>query len=128
LAQPGGKTHTVWLSEQAMDVLSRCEHQSRYVFSKRNKRRAFDQGMKKAGISDFCWHDLRHTHATWLRQAGAALEVVQRSLGHADITTTQRYAHVADSELQEALRSVPSIGTSTAKIVRIKPLKNKQGI
>ena len=124
----GGKSHTVWLSEQAMDVLGRCERKGRYVFSKKNKRRAFDQGMRKAGISDFCWHDLRHTHATWLRQTGAPLEVVQRSLGHADIATTQRYAHVADSELQEALRSLPSIGTSNAKIVSINTLKNKKSL
>lgn len=119
----GGRSHTVWLSEQAMDLLGRCERRGRYVFSKRNKRRAFEEALVKAGIDDFCWHDLRHTHATWLRQAGVALEVVQRSLGHADLATTQRYAHVADSELRDALRQLPSIGTTTAKIVSIKAKK-----
>jgi integrase len=122
----GGKSHTVWLSEQAMDVLVRCERKGRYVFTKTNKRRYFDQALKKTGITDFCWHDLRHTHATWLRQAGAPLEIVQRSLGHADLSTTQRYAHVADSELQEALRALPSIGTSNAKVVSINSLKSRQ--
>jgi len=124
----GGKRHTVWLSEQALDVLDRCSRRGRYVFSKKNKRRAFEGGLKKAGIDDFCWHDLRHTHATWLRQAGVPLEIVQRSLGHADLQTTQRYAHVDDRELQDALRKIPSIGTSTAKIVSIKAKKiNKIG-
>jgi integrase len=123
----GNKTHTVWLSEQAMDVLGRCERRGRYVFDKKNKRRAFEQALKKAGISDFCWHDLRHTFATWLRQAGAPLEIVQRACGHADLQTTQRYAHVADHELQEALRRLPSLAPGNAKIVSIKSLKSRQG-
>jgi integrase len=126
--EKGGKKHTVWLSEQALDVLDRASRRGRYVFSKTNKRRAFDAALAKAGIDDFCWHDLRHTHATWLRQAGVPVEVVQRSLGHADIATTMRYAHVDDRELQEALRKLPSIGTSTPKIVSIKSKKiNKFG-
>lgn len=58
--------------------------------------------LRRAGIKDFRWHDLRHTAATWLRQNGVALEVVQKFLGHADIRTTQRYAHVEREELRTA--------------------------
>jgi integrase len=43
-------------------------------------------------------HDLRHTYASWLRQAGVDLEEVQRLLGHASITTTQRYSHLGASQ------------------------------
>ena len=60
------------------------------------------------------------THATWLRQRAAKLDVVQRSLGHASVTTTQRYAHVDDGELRAALRGLPAFGTSTTNVVRIK--------
>lgn len=115
----GGRRHTVWLSEQAMDVLSRCERRGRYVFDKRNARKAFEAAVKKSGLVDFRWHDLRHTAATWLRQAGTPVEVVQRILGHADIETTMRYAHVVDSEVQEAMRNLPTIGRE-AKIVSIR--------
>lgn len=48
------------------------------------------------GRDDVRVHDLRHTHASWLVQAGVPLYEVQRVLGHASITTTQRYAHLAD--------------------------------
>lgn len=119
----GGRRHTVWLSEQAMDVLSRCERRGRYVFDRRNARKAFEAGVKKTGLRDFRWHDLRHTAATWARQAGTPIEVVQRILGHADIETTMRYAHVADNEVQEAMRNIPRLGTNSAKIVRLIPLK-----
>jgi integrase len=121
----GGRRHTVWLSEQAMNVLARCERRGRYVFDGRNARKNFEAAVKKSGLLDFRWHDLRHTAATWARQAGTPVEVVQRILGHADIETTMRYAHVVDSEVQEAMRNLPTISTNTQKIVRFTALKNK---
>lgn len=48
-----------------------------------------------AGVPRFRVHDLRHTYASWLVQAGVPLYEVQRVLGHSSITTTQRYAHLA---------------------------------
>jgi integrase len=122
----GGKQHTVWLSPQALDVLARVERSGDFVFSDRNKRRHFEQALKKAEIQDFCWHDLRHCHATWLRQSGAPLEVVQRSLGHAHISTTAIYAHVADPELVDALRRLPSISPSETLVVGINLLKDQK--
>ena len=121
----GGRTHTVWLTEQAMDLLGRLARRGRYVFDRRGMRRAFAKALAKTGLHDFCWHDLRHTHATWLRQSGAPVEVVQRSLGHADIATTMRYAHVDDTELQDALRKLPSLAAITPKIVSIKSRKSQ---
>lgn len=43
------------------------------------------------GIPDLAPHDLRRTHARLAREAGAPLEVIQHSLGHASVTTTERY-------------------------------------
>jgi integrase len=122
----GGKDHVVWLSANAMDVLARVESRDGYVFDPRNLRRAFEGALKRASIADFRWHDLRHVHATWLRQAGVPLEVVQRSLGHADISTTMIYAHVDDAELREALQRLPSIAPSPARIVGINALKDRK--
>lgn len=113
----GGRRHKVWLSEQAMDVLARCPRRGRYVFDARNARKNFEAAVEKSGLTDFRWHDLRHTAATWARQAGAPVEVVQRILGHADIETTMRYAHVVDSEVQKAMRDLPRLGTTNAKVV-----------
>ena len=56
-------------------------------------RRAFRLALKKARIEDFRFHDLRHTFATRLVQAGVELYKVQRLLGHKSPMMTQRYAH-----------------------------------
>ena len=47
-------------------------------------------------------HTLRHTAATWLRQQTGDARLVASYLGHADLSTVSRYAHVADEELHEA--------------------------
>lgn len=47
-------------------------------------------------------HTLRHSAATWLRQETGDARLVAAYLGHADLSTVSRYAHVADDELHEA--------------------------
>lgn len=140
--EKGKDEFKVWLSPQLIDILSRAKHlghppslrkrkydgqkdAERFVFCDRNWRKLWKAGLAAAGIADFRWHDLRHTFATWLRQEGTPLEVVQRALGHAQITTTMRYAHVADRELQEALHRVPSFSTSSENVVSIVARKSK---
>lgn len=120
----GGRPHTLWLTPDALALLARMERRGRYVFDKTNWRKIFEAGVKRAGLENFRWHDLRHCHATWLRQAGVPLEVVQRSLGHADLQTTMRYAHVADSELADALHKLPSL--SIRKAGNVVPIKSKR--
>lgn len=53
---------------------------------------------------DFVLHMLRHTAATRMLDATGNIAVVSKLLGHAKITTTSRYAHIADEQLLEAVR------------------------
>lgn len=60
--------------------------------------------LRKAGIEkDLTPHGLRHTFATHLYGATNDLLVVQRALGHRDVSTTQIYTHLVDGQLEEAL-------------------------
>ena len=60
--------------------------------------------LRKAGIEkELTPHGLRHTFATHLYGATNDLLVVQRALGHRDVSTTQIYAHLVDGQLEEAL-------------------------
>ena len=52
--------------------------------------------LKEAKITNFWWRDMRHHAASWLLMAGVPLEIIQQILGHRDIKTTLKYAHVAD--------------------------------
>ncbi|MEZ5579827.1 MAG: tyrosine-type recombinase/integrase [Candidatus Competibacteraceae bacterium] len=57
-------------------------------------KRSFTHACQIAGIEDFRFHDLRHTFASWLMQAGAALVEVRDLLGHASVEMTERYARI----------------------------------
>jgi site-specific recombinase XerC len=59
------------------------------------RRRVFTPSVKAAGVPHGTPHDMRHTAASWLVQAGVDLYRVQALLGHEKPTTTQRYAHLA---------------------------------
>lgn len=73
-------------------------------FPVKSLSRAFSRAVKAAGLKDLHAHDLRHTAATRLARV-APLHVVQRQLGHADVSTTvRRYAHVQDDQLRDAAK------------------------
>lgn len=58
---------------------------------------------KKAGIKIVTCHTLRHTFASHLAMAGASLKAIQELLGHVNIQTTMRYAHLSSSTLRDAV-------------------------
>jgi len=61
------------------------------------------QACRKAGLRKIGWHKLRHTFASHLAQNGVAIQAIKELLGHADITTTMRYAHLNPSALRAAM-------------------------
>ena len=81
-----------------------------YVFpSSRDPKKPF-QGVQKAwvavreaaGLSDVRLHDLRHSFASVGLASGQTLPLIGKLLGHTDIGTTQRYAHLADDPVKAA--------------------------
>lgn len=75
----------------------------RYPFSKQGWDRQWRQALKDAGVADFKFHDLRHTSATRLVRATGNLKAASRLLGHTDISTTSRYAHVLEDDIRDAM-------------------------
>jgi len=81
-------------------------------------RRSFRVALCKAQIEDFHFHDLRHTFATRLVQAGVDLYKVQRLLGHQSPIMRQRYAHHYPESLRdgvELLDRLPSGSTNLSQ-------------
>ena len=104
-----GKAHAVPLNDAALAVLRKREADHRdYVFTYDGKpieqvnTKAWRSALKRAGIEDFRWHDLRHTFATWHREAGTPTHELQRLGGWKTLSMVERYAHVAPEGLQFA--------------------------
>ena len=66
-------------------------------------KKSFATAVSDAGLSDFRFHDLRHTFASNLVMAGVDLRTVQDLLGHKSLAMTMRYAHLADSHRADAV-------------------------
>jgi integrase len=66
-------------------------------------KRSFKTACRNAGVTDFRFHDLRHTFASHLIMNGINLKSVQYLLGHKDIRMTLRYAHLSGEHLQVAV-------------------------
>jgi integrase len=67
---------------------------------------AWDTARKSVGLGDVRVHDLRHSFASFLVNAGRSLYEVQKILGHTQIKTTQRYAHLSQESLLSAANAV----------------------
>jgi integrase len=76
----------------------------------------FDRAVKKAGIKDFHFHDLRHTFATRLVQNGIDIYRVKELLGHKTITMTMRYAHHYSESLRHSVEVLDKIGYSLVTV------------
>lgn len=111
--RPGGKQHTVPITPAVHDLLTEIGiKQSGPVFTYKGKairhniRTAFKNAKKAAKISDFRFHDLRHTCASWALNNGASLSQVREMLGHSTIALTSKYAHLEKNAKADAMNKV----------------------
>lgn len=76
----------------------------------------FRKTLKMAEIERFRFHDLRHTAATRMVQAGVDLYTVSKILGHRDLSTTQRYAHHCPESLRGGIKVLGGFGAKKSTI------------
>ena len=81
-------------------------------------RRSFRLALSKAKIEEFHFHDLRHTFATRLVQAGIDLYKVQQLLGHKSPIMTQRYAHHYPESLRDGVEILDRRGESSTVLAQ----------
>lgn len=75
-----------------------------------NFSRSFKRILKKAGVPEIRFHDLRHTYATLALQAGVSPKTIQAILGHSNISTTlDTYGHVTQEMHKEAAELIGGI-------------------
>lgn len=110
----GGRAREVPLSEEAVQVLKLLPRNGALVFAHPEKRMWHRNEMKwplwrackRAGLQRFGWHVLRHTFASHLVMRGIPMKAIQELLGHRDIRTTMRYAHLVPGARRDAVESL----------------------
>ncbi len=103
----GSKTRIVLIPDKLWQQVKEFEKYHRvnqYVFISRHHNkmersvvhRMIKRACKRAGIDPRASaHWLRHSHASHSLEAGCNLRLLQQSLGHASVTTTERYLHIS---------------------------------
>jgi integrase len=76
---------------------------SPYVFQQTDPGKFLAEAVQAAGIQDFTWHCLRHTFASRLVMRGVPIKAIADLLGHTQLQTTLRYAHLAPAHLARAV-------------------------
>ena len=71
-----------------------------------NLRKPWRRIRKRAGLEDVRLHDLRHTFASWAARTGGSLPKIGALLGHSQVQTTQRYAHLVPEDLRNLTEKV----------------------
>ena len=69
-------------------------------------RSAWETALSKAGISNFRFHDLRHTAASYLAMNQASLLEIGTLLGHKTVQMTKRYAHLSNAHIYSTIRAL----------------------
>lgn len=112
-----GKIRVVPLCDEALDIveilLKKPASFSGHLFYNpdtghrvKSNRSSWETCLKNSGVTNFSWHDLRHTYATDEIRKGMPIYTLSKLLGHSNVTITEKYAHLFTEDLHKAKRKV----------------------
>jgi integrase len=126
MVMKNGRPFAIPLSPTAQSVLrQQMGVHPEYVFPRGDGQMLQDipaklwkKALADAGLEDLRWHDLRHTWASWLRQAGVSLDRLQELGGWQDEEMVRRYAHLNVEHLTAHADQIEQMlgGASTAPV------------
>lgn len=129
-----GETILVPLVPEAVDILRRRQAESTgspFVFPSHGKRghlvepkKSWKRILERAGLADLRLHDLRRTFGSWQAAAGVSLNIIGKSMGHRNQSTTAIYARLALDPVREGVTAGTSMMMAAA---RAKPTDTKEG-
>lgn len=106
------RTMYKYLNSTAYDLLANKIREGRFVFTSPSTgdryttfTKTFARCKKRAGVN-CTMYDLRHTYASWLIQTGVGIYTIKDLMGHGDIDSTLRYAHLDYSQFVDAVQLI----------------------
>lgn len=102
-----GKARPLPLNDEAVKIITSCDPDSDYVFSRNGgkanqiSRGEFSRALNRVGITDFRFHDLRHTWASWHVQNGTPLMMLKEMGGWEKLEMVNKYAHLSTKHLSK---------------------------
>ena len=97
-----GEERNIFLSHQAMQLINNLSREGEKIIGFNTAPQKWWMRVRKqAGLEDLRFHDLRHSFASFMVSNGSTLEEIGSLLGHSEITTTKRYAHLMSDKNQE---------------------------
>jgi integrase len=134
----GTKNRTAYLTEKTKEMFAGMESggHNDLVFPDRKGKKirkisnAYWTAIDELGLNDgvedsrqkVVFHTCRHSYASWLVQGGESLYTVQKLMGHSTLSQTERYAHLAEKNLEQAVQNFEDslLKNKEAQIINIK--------
>jgi len=131
-----GKMRTLHMNDDMIKIFNSIpkQEESPFIFcdkdgrSNVNVRGAFDRAKTKAKITDFHWHDIRHTTASHLAMKGIDLYSIKDHLGHSTLLMTERYAHLSKTHKENVVSVLNGMvgGINRHQKASVKNRKNRK--
>jgi integrase len=122
-----GRAISVPLNNMAMKIIkAQTGKHDTFVFTYNCKplksvdNKTWKAACKRAGITNFKWHDLRHTWASWHAQAGTPIQTLMELGGWRSLKMVLRYAHLSDAHLKSAADKINLEFDKEDKLRRVK--------
>lgn len=131
-----GRAIGIPLNQSAMQVLLACRgRHTEFVFTVDGRpyrwidHRTWQHACSNAGLSGLRFHDLRHTWASWLAQAGVDPQHLRTLGGWSSMAMVERYSHLNVEHLRPAVDLLPDLGTNRAQsdVVSLAQRRQSQG-
>ncbi|MFC1804294.1 tyrosine-type recombinase/integrase [Candidatus Omnitrophota bacterium] len=118
-----GENREIPINTEVKEVLIQTKKhpESPYVFCSpdgkpyKDIRKSFYAACRKAGITDFRFHDLRHTYGSQLAMCGVDLKTISELMGHKSVRMTERYTHITPGHKRHAVERLGQIVTNRSQ-------------